>query len=105
MPQLSLLEFNGRVLAVAEDVRTPLLERLRYLAILSANLDEFYMRPGRDVAPDRVEELLARQQRCIARLPGAPGGAGPPAPAVGTLSATDDRETLRARFRREFFPR
>ena len=39
----SLLEFNSRVLAMAEDARTPLLERLRYVAIVSMNLDELFM--------------------------------------------------------------
>jgi polyphosphate kinase len=39
----SLLEFNSRVLAMAEDPRTPLLERLRYVAIVSMNLDELFM--------------------------------------------------------------
>jgi polyphosphate kinase len=39
---LSLLEFNGRVLAQARDAAIPLLERLNYLCISSANLDEFY---------------------------------------------------------------
>jgi polyphosphate kinase len=42
-PELSLLEFQKRVLAMAENVATPLFERLRFLAIVSANLDEFYM--------------------------------------------------------------
>jgi polyphosphate kinase len=40
--ELSLLEFNRRVLAQAEDTRTPALERLRFLCIVSSNLDEFY---------------------------------------------------------------
>src|SRR4030095_1462845 len=38
----SLLEFNGRVLAMAEDRTTPLLERVQSLGIVSANIDEFF---------------------------------------------------------------
>jgi polyphosphate kinase len=41
--ELSWLEFNARVLAEAFDVRNALLERLKFLAIFSTNLDEFYM--------------------------------------------------------------
>lgn len=40
--ELSLLKFNERVLAMAENPSTPLLERLRYLCIVSSNLDEFF---------------------------------------------------------------
>lgn len=42
-PELSLLAFQLRVLALAENPATPLRERLRFLAIVSANVDEFYM--------------------------------------------------------------
>ena len=42
--ELTWLEFNQRVLHEAEDPRTPLLERLKFIAIVSANLDEFFMK-------------------------------------------------------------
>jgi polyphosphate kinase len=41
--ELSWLSFNERVLDLAADPSTPLLERVRFLAIFSSNLDEFYM--------------------------------------------------------------
>ena len=40
--ELSLLEFNRRVIAQAEDEAMPLLERLKFLCIASTNLDEFF---------------------------------------------------------------
>ncbi|MFL6141408.1 MAG: RNA degradosome polyphosphate kinase [Labedaea sp.] len=41
--ELSWLDFNARVLALAEDESQPLLERAKFLAIYASNLDEFYM--------------------------------------------------------------
>jgi polyphosphate kinase len=41
--ELSWLDFNARVLAIAEDPSQPLLERAKFMAIFASNLDEFYM--------------------------------------------------------------
>lgn len=85
---LSLVEFFRRVLEEALDSSQPILERLKFLAILSANLDEFFMirvsglmeKLGRqsEVAPDgysrsdllveikrRVTGLIDEQMRCL----------------------------------------
>jgi polyphosphate kinase len=42
--ELTWIEFNGRVLQEAADPRTPLLERIKFLAIVSGNFDEFFMK-------------------------------------------------------------
>ncbi len=42
--ELTWLEFNRRVLNEAADERTPLLERVKFLAIVSSNIDEFFMK-------------------------------------------------------------
>jgi polyphosphate kinase len=89
---LSWLEFNRRVLEEGCDAKVPLLERLKFLAIFTSNLDEFFMvrvggiqqkvqaglpiGTGADRMPPRlqlerigqlVREMLARQYDCLLR--------------------------------------
>src|SRR3546814_16521653 len=58
--ELSLLKFNERVLAMAEYSDTPLLERLRYLCIVSSNLDEFF-----EIRISSLKEQLAQHAHTI----------------------------------------
>src|SRR2546430_7018249 len=59
--ELSWLDFNARVLALAEDDQVPLLERAKFLAIFSQNLDEFFevrvsgLMEQLDAGPDGAE--------------------------------------------------
>jgi polyphosphate kinase len=76
---LSWLDFNDRVLAEAVDERTPLLERVKFLAIFTANLDEFFMKRiavlRETLTPERLKLLeevrgkllpmLHRQAECF----------------------------------------
>lgn len=59
--ELSQLAFNRRVLAQAENPDVPLLERLRYLCIVSSNLDEFFeVRIASLLAQDRLETAATK---------------------------------------------
>ena len=60
---VSWLEFNRRVLHEALDDRTPLLERVKFLAIFSANLDEFFMKRMAAIRPAADDGSLAAQER------------------------------------------
>jgi polyphosphate kinase len=80
--ELSWLEFNARVLAMAQDPAHPLLERVKFLAITATNLDEFFMvrvstmrkkltEGIEDLSPDGLsteEQLDAMRRRARAML-------------------------------------
>jgi polyphosphate kinase len=127
-PELSLLAFQRRVLALAEDPATPLRERLRFLGIVSSNVDEFYMvrmpglrtaaRSGRRsvIADDglsaterchavqrAITELLEAQSRCAAECLAEASGAG--ARILEWNDLTDsERDELTDRCREEIHP-
>ncbi len=60
---LSWLEFNRRVLQEAFDERNPLLERVKFLAIFSSNLDEFFMKRIALLRPAPDDSTLAAGER------------------------------------------
>ncbi|HJU64498.1 MAG TPA: hypothetical protein VJ596_02420, partial [Gemmatimonadaceae bacterium] len=124
--EVSLLEFNARVLALAEDPTVPLLERVRYLSIVSGNLDEFFMvRVGgmkyesTEVAAEtsggwgdlrrlakvarRARSLIARQYRAFEACRSELAASGI---RLRSLSELDEgeRERLREYFRSVIFP-
>ncbi len=126
--ELSWLEFNSRVLHEAEDDRTPLLERLKFLSIFSTNLDEFYMvriaalrrqvaagvllttpdglTPSAqlDAIDERIRALLERRRHCLHEV------LIPKLDAVGVHVLVmdevtpDERAALDAYFESEVFP-
>src|SRR5246127_2113582 len=65
---ISWLEFNQRVLAEALDERTPLLERVKFLAIFTSNLDEFFMKRVSVLRRQSGESQRARLQQLRAKL-------------------------------------
>jgi len=125
--ELSILEFTGRVLAMAEDIRTPLAERLRFLAIVADNLDEFFMvrvaglkRSALEQAEERtpdgltprqqldlialhVRSLVARQYRCFASCAAESAAYGTRLVTWNELDLAR-RDQLRATMRDEVLP-
>ena len=128
-PELSLVAFQRRVLALAQDHATPLKERLRFLGIVTSNLDELYMvrmaglrqdaaaADGASVrGPDgltaitrleRVEhdvaEILEAQSRCAVECLRAAAKVGTQLLQWSELSPAE-REALRERCRDEIYP-
>jgi polyphosphate kinase len=118
--ELSLLAFQRRVLALAEDHAVPLLERLRFLGIVTSNIDELYMvrmaelrRAAIDDAGPAVErlravergidELLARQTRCAADCLREAERAGVRLLAWSELTS-DEQDRLRVQYLEEIQP-
>jgi len=125
--ELSILEFTARVLALAEDLRTPLAERLRFLAIVAANLDEFFMvrvagikrsaveqseertpdgltpRQQLDLISLHVRALVARQYRCYTSCAAEASAHGARIIAWNELDV-GRRDQLRAVMRDELLP-
>ena len=69
---LSWLDFNDRVLAEAIDERTPLLERAKFLAIYTANLDEFFMKRvavlRKGYTPERTRLIAMLREKLLSSL-------------------------------------
>lgn len=125
-PELSLLAFQHRVLTLAEDRSTPVRERLRFLSIVSANVDEFFMvRLARlsafggapeepsddgltpseqlDAITESVAAIALRQSRCLRECYDVLEESGIRICSWSDLSDAQ-RETLRHRFHVEIQP-
>jgi polyphosphate kinase len=93
--ELSWLDFNARVLALAEDASLPLLERAKFLAIFSSNLDEFFQ--------VRVSGL--KEQLAIGVKSTSPDGLDQVAQLRAINTRVDDLVTRQARtFTKEVVP-
>jgi polyphosphate kinase len=126
--ELSWLDFNARVLALAEDQRVPLLERAKFLAIFGQNLDEFFQvrvaalkdqvaagvggasSDGRSAAQqlldirDRLDVLLPRMQAVfLDQVAPQLGEAGIKLSSWGDLDE-DDEKFLVETFEERIFP-
>jgi polyphosphate kinase len=126
--ELSWIEFNARVLELAEQEDMPLLERMKFLAIFTSNLDEFFTirvaglhdqvdaglsdpgpdgrTPSRviDELRERIVELCERQTRCSQReLRPALVEHGIRIVSMDDVPE-DECEALNERFRRQIFP-
>src|SRR6185437_6826783 len=112
----AILEFNRRVLAQARRVDVPLLERLRYICIVSSNLDEFFevrfaesvessTLPGTGVGPADVEALSAAAHGLVAEQYAAFNDEVMPALASEGIRIVshDDRSDAERRWVARFF--
>ena len=85
--ELSWLEFNARVLHEAEDPDIPLLERLKFVAIFDANMDEFFMK--------RVGGLKQQIASNVREM--GPDGAGSPRQQLAAVNAAVRPQMARQR--------
>ena len=99
------LDSAGRRLALSEDERSPLTERLRVLADVGRFVDEFFQLTGSqgESVRERVQRLLVRQSQTIQRLRDQLGPTGVELCDWSELD-DDDRQALTAVFRERILP-